>query len=321
MRHVLVGAGAVGISYAWYLAQAGHEVAFLVKEKHADALRAGTNVYFPKKKGVREPVRFEGYEVLTSPEQLREKGCDAAWLCMSATAMRGPWLEPFLAELGSDATLVSLTPGAEDFAYLAERFDPARIVTGLITLVAWQTPLPKEAEHPPGIAIWFPPRAKLPLFGPEARTRPLVDALNGGGKTVARFAGASAEDGGSVASAILMSHVVALEGVGWSFAALRKSPLKRLAARSSREGMAVLAALKGNKAPFGRKFVRTWSVGTVMRLAACQAPMDFEVYLEYHFMKVRDQTQFSMGELVRNGRDRGLPVENIEKLRDTVFSA
>lgn len=324
MRHVLVGAGAVGISYGWYLAASGHEVAYRVKDKHAAELRQGTNVYFPKRRGVREPIRFEasggvgGYEVLTSDEEVRAKGCDVAWLCMSSTALRGPWLEPFLAALGPDATLVMLTPGAEDRAYLAARFPAERIVAGLITLVAWQTPLPEEAPHPAGIAIWFPPFAKLPFAGDEARAKAVVAALNGAHK-VAKFKGTDIRDGGSVMSGMLTSHIAALEGAGWKFANLRKSTLAKLAAESSREAIGVLAAVQGRKPPALRTLVRPWTVLPALRFAAWRMPYDFEVYLRYHFTKLRDQTAFSMGEIVRLGKLRGLPVANIESLAQSVF--
>lgn len=326
MKHVLVGAGAVGISYGWYLAKGGDSVAYRVKDKYAAALGAGTHVYFPKKRGVREPLRFGPseavrYDVITSDDEVAFGGCDVAWLCMSSTALRGPWLEPFLASLGPDTTLVMLTPGAEDKAYLAARFPLERIVQGLITLVAWQTPLPGEAPHPPGIAVWFPPLAKLPFRGDPARARAIVDAMNRGGKKVAKFDGPEIPEVGTVASGILTSHVAALEGVGWTFAALRKSPLRREAAAAAREAMGVLSALLGKRPPFGRHFVRPWVVGSALRLAAWRMPFDFEVYLEYHFTKVRDQTEMTMAELERIGRERGLPVEHIAGLRRTVFGA
>ena len=330
MRHVLVGAGAVGISYGWYLAKGGDEVAYLVKPKHADELRQGTNVYFPKKRGVREPTRFEAaapgarpagpsYEVLTDDAEVAAKGCDVAWLCISATALRGAWLEPFLASLGPESTLVMLTPGAEDRAYLAARFPAERIVGGLISLVAWQSPLPEEAPHPPGIAIWFPPLTKLPFQGPPARARAVVDALNRGEAGVAKFVGEEIRDGGPTAGGILTTHIAALEGAGWTFAGLRKSPLKKLAAQAARESMAVMAAHQGKGAPFLRRLVRPWTVLPAIRFAAWRMPYDFEVYLRYHFTKVRDQTAFNLAEMVRIGGARGLPVGHIEELRRAVF--
>lgn len=333
LRHVLVGAGAVGVAYGWYLAKGGGEVAFLVRPKYADALRAGTRVYFPKKRGVREPVPFaaratpgtaglsagDGYAVLTDNDQVLAFAPDVAWLCVSSTALRGPWLEPFLATLPAHATLVMLQPGAEDRAYLAARFPSERIVSGLIALVAWQSPLPHEPEHPEGIAIWWPPMGKLPFKGPRDRAQVAMDALAAGGAAV-RYEGEKV-DGGPLAGGVLTTHVAALEGVGWTFAALRQSPLRKVAARAAREAIGVLASLRGKKPPFARALVRPWVVGTALRIAAWRMPFDFEVYLGYHFTKVRDQTAFALSELVRLGRAAGLPVDAIEELIAAVFAA
>lgn len=337
LRVLLVGAGAVGIAYGYYLARGGAAVSYLVKPHHAEALRAGSTVYFPRKRGVRDPVPFPhrasaadgafGYEVLTDLEAVRGSAWDAAFLCMSATALRGPWLEPFLAALTPATTLVMLTPGAEDFAYLAAR-TPAppdvpspesRIVAGLISLVAWQSPLPGENPHTPGIAIWFPPLTKLPFWGDRARIAPILAAMKAGGAPV-KFAGPKVKPGGPLASGILTSHIAALEGAGWTFAGLRKSPLAATAAKASRQAVAVLAALQGRRAPFSRALVRPWLMNTGLRVAAKRMPYDFEVYLRYHFTKVRDQTAFSVRELIRLGRERKLPVDALEDLNAAVFA-
>jgi len=319
LRHVLVGAGAVGVAYGWYLAQGGGELAYLVRPKYAEGLRGGTRVYFPKRRGVREPLPFKGFAVLTEAGAVQDFAPDVAWLCVSSTALRGPWLEPFLASLPPHATLVMLQPGAEDRAYLAARFPAERIVSGLIALVAWQSPLPREPEHPEGIAIWWPPMGKLPFKGPRDRAQVVMDALAAGGARV-RYEGDKA-DGGPLAGGILTTHVAALEGVGWTFAALRRSALKKVAARAAREAIGVLAALRGKRPPLARGLVRPWVVGSALRLAAWRMPFDFEVYLAYHFTKVRDQTAFALSELARLGRSRGLPVGEIEALSAAVFSA
>jgi hypothetical protein len=322
LKTLLVGAGAVGLSYGWYLARAGCDVAYLVKPAHAAALEGGTNLYFPKRRGLREPrpfVRGEGgYRVLTNNAEVAAEPWDFAILCVSATALRGPWLEPFLAALSERTTLVMLTPGADDLAYLSARHPRERIIAGLITLVAWQSPLPDEAPHPPGIAVWFPPMTKLPFWGEPARTGPLVDALRRGGAP-AKAAGTTIRPGGPLASGLLTTHVAALDGAGWTFAGLGKSPLKKLAARAARQAMVVLAAHQGRRAPLMRGLVRPWLVGAGLRIAASRMPFSFEVYLRYHFTKVRDQTAFTLGELVRIGRDKGLEVGAIDELRRAVF--
>jgi 2-dehydropantoate 2-reductase len=320
MKALLVGAGAVGISYGYFLARGGADVAFLVKPRHAEALRAGTEVYLPRKRGVREGQRWRGYEVLTTDAEVASRRFDAVFLCMSATALRGSWLEPFLAALAPETTLVMLTPGAEDLAYLAARFPEQRIVAGLITLVAWQTPLPEEAPHTAGIAIWFPPMTKLPFSGPRTLTAPIVETLKRGGAP-ARSSSERIARGGPLASAVLTCHVAALQASGWTFKGLRNKGLAELAAAASRQGVCVLAHLQGRRPPMLRGAIRAGLVGLALRVAASQMPFDFEVYLRYHFTKVADQTDFSLRELARIGRDAGLEVGALERLHAQVFDA
>lgn len=322
LKTLLVGAGAVGLSYGWYLARGGCDVAFLVKEKHVAELERGSTLYFPTRRDVREPQPFPcgegGYRVLSNETAVAAEPWDYALLCVSATALRGPWLDPFLAALSERTTLVMLTPGTDDLAYLAERFPRERIVSGLISLVAWQSPLPDEAPHKPGIAVWFPPLTRLPFWGSPSLTGPLVGALKKGGAP-AKAAGTTIRPGGPLASGILTTHVAALDGAGWTFKGLARSSLKKLAARAARQAMAVLANHQGRRAPLSRGLVRPWLVGSGLRVAASRMPFSFEVYLRYHFTKVRDQTAFTLGELVRIGRDKGLEVAAIEELRHQVF--
>ncbi|HRE92159.1 MAG TPA: 2-dehydropantoate 2-reductase N-terminal domain-containing protein, partial [Myxococcota bacterium] len=94
-KTLLVGAGAVGLSYGWYLARAGCDVAYLVKPKYADELAGGATLYFPKKRGVRDPQAFPcgagGYRVLTTNSEVEREAWDYALICVSATALRGDW--------------------------------------------------------------------------------------------------------------------------------------------------------------------------------------------------------------------------------------
>ena len=323
LKVLLVGAGAVGLSYGYYLARAGCDVAFLVKPKYADELAAGTTLYFPQKRDVREPVAFPcgegGYRVLTTNEAVAAEAWDYVLLCISVTALRGPWLVPFLASLSAGRpTLVVLTPGADDFNYLAERYPHDRIATGVITLVAWQTPLPGEPPHPPGIAVWFPPLTKLPFWGPKDQTDPLVAALKRGGAG-AKSAGTIIRPGGPAASGILTTHVAALEAVGWTFKGLSQSPLRKLAAQAARQAVAVIAVHKGNRPPLYRGLIRAWPLGLGLKIAAWRVPFPFETYLRHHFTKVRDQTAFTLGELVQLGRAQGRDVDAIADLKKQVF--
>lgn len=323
MRVLMVGAGAVGLAYGWYLQRGGAQVTYLVKPKYADELRAGANLYFPKRRGVREPVPFKGFEVVGDDAAVAAGTWDAVWLCMSSPAMRSAWLDPFLAALGRSpggdrTTLVSLQPGLEDLEHLAARFPRERIVTGLITLIAYQTPLPEEAPHPPGVAVVIPPLTRFPVRGEAARARAIADSVTRGGWK-SKVLGPLEDKGGDVAGAVLLTHIVALEGAGWRFAPLFRSPLRKLACEASREGMVIVAASKGRTPPFARHFVRPWLMGLFLRLARWRLPFDFEIYLEYHFTKVREQTLEGLAHTIALGDQLGRPTEALTDLEATVF--
>jgi hypothetical protein len=74
------------------------------------------------------------------------------------------------------------------------------------------------------------------------------------------------------------------------------------------------------RVPLSRTLVRPWTILPALRFAAWRMPYDFEVYLRYHFTKVRDQTDFSLGELERLGREHQLPVGHIVELHQRVFT-
>lgn len=320
-RVLLVGAGAVGVSYGFYLQRGGAHVTFMVRPKYADALRAGTLVYLPKRRGERAPIALSGYDVVTSEAEVAERTFDQVWLCMSSTALRQPWLEPFLAAVDArspSATIVLLQPGAEDQDHLAARVPRERIVSGLITLVAYQSPLPGEPAHPPGIAIYIPPLTKFPVRGEQSRARDVADLVTRGGWK-SKVLGPLADKGGSPAGAVLQSHIVALEGAGWRFAALFRSPLRKLACEAAREGMVIIATHQGKRAPFARHFVRPWVMGIFLRLARWKMPFDFEVYLEYHFTKVRDQTIEGLANTIALGDRLGRPNDALSDLERRVF--
>jgi len=319
VKVLLVGAGAVGVSYGWYLQRGGADVTFMVRPKYAKALRGGTHVYFPRWRNEREPIAFEGFGVITSDAEVQAERWDQVWLCMSSTALKQPWLDGFLAAIG-DTTLVMLQPGADDFDYLAVRYPSERIVTGLITLVAYQTPLPGEAPHPDGIAIYLPPLTPFPVRGEQSRARAVADAITRGGWK-AKVQGPLEAKSGEPAGALLQAHVVALEAVGWSFDRLFRSPFAVLAADAGREGFAVTCVEKGAAVPAAVKLVRPATMNVFLRVARWVMPFDFEVYLEYHFMKVRDQTEAGLSDTIAKASARGMPHAAMSALRDAVFTA
>ncbi len=336
-RVLVVGAGAVGQAYGHCLARGGAALTFLVKPKHAAAARGGFSVYPLNQRAARrgEPQRLEGFEVLTSAQEVAARGAaapwDAVWLCVSATALRGDWLGPVLEATG-DATVVLLTPGLEDRRYVLDVLEAsasagggaggraeARLVQGVITLMAFHAPLGDEGEgedtlgaRAPGIAYWLPPGAKLPLAGEAVRVAALVRALGRGGCR-ARLDPEAARSG-ALASAVMMPYLAALELAGWRFDAVRRSPELVRAWRAGREAAAVVAAETGAKPGWPARLLRPWSVRLLSRLAPLLFPFDIERFLCVHFTKVGDQTRFMLGRYAALAAQRRLPHAHLDAL-------
>lgn len=327
MRILMIGAGAVGQVYGHHLARGGAEVAFFVKPKYADALRKGMTLYRLQIGRKPERERLEGCRILTSLDEVQAETWDQVWLCISTPALQGEWLEDLLAAIGG-ATLVVLQPGlgVRDRVLgawqraLGEGADPAtlrsRVVTGLITAVAYQAPLPGDGLTEPGIAFWLPPLSPLPLGGDLARIGPVVQAFITGG-CPARFA-ANVGQQGAIGMSLLQPLIAALEASGWSMSGLRRSPLLGLACRASQQMLTVAAAHEGVRPPLARMLAQPWIMGIVLGLAPALVPMPFETYLKYHFTKVGEQTRELLAHNIELGERHGLDVSAMRELAATL---
>src|SRR5690554_4444448 len=189
-RILLVGAGAVGLTYGYHLSRGGANVTFFVKEKYRTEAEAGYLMH--QHRPLRRPraFYFDDYAVISDLDAVANHTWDQVWLCVASPALRGDWLAEFCARIGQ-ATLVSLQPGLEDLERVAQVYDPAKIIAGSILFIAYQTPLPGENLRE-GVAFLIPPAAPSPfspllinpnLFEPsdsDLRCERVVEALNRG---------------------------------------------------------------------------------------------------------------------------------------------
>ena len=313
MSILLVGAGAVGQAYGRHLQRSGASISFMVREKYAEACRAGLTLYpLNRPKATRwQPVPFTGFGVLTRPDEVATATWEQVWLCISSPALQGPWLDELL-EASGTATLVFLQPGLRDRDTILERWPAERLVQGLITLISYQAPLPGEHVPQPGVAYLFPPLSTTLFTGPPDRTQAVVDALRAGGcrATVSPHVRHRA----AIGSAVLMPHMVALETAGWSVQALRTSPLLPLASRASREAMMIAATYNGFPPPAARHVVHPLLTQLALGLAPHLLPFDLETYLRYHFTKVGAQTRAAMAVYRELSAELGLPSPHLERL-------
>lgn len=315
MKALIVGAGAVGMVYGRHLALSGAEVTFYVREKYRADAEAGFTVY-PLNQG-RDPVAFAGAGVISTLEEVGAQAWDQVWITVSATALRGDWLAPFVAALPREATVVAMQPGLATLNTLEGAGCAAeRVVQGLIALISYQAPLPGEELPRPGIAYWLPPLSPSPFSSPvgdDERVGAVVSALEAGGCPAKRVADASVQ--AAFGSAVMMPHLVALELEGWSLPALRRGRWWKLAGRAAREALAVVEAEVGKRPGVAlRAASQSWILRPVLCAAPLLMPLPLESYLKYHFTKVGDQTRFMMGEYVARGADHDLPTGALREL-------
>ena len=319
LRVLIVGAGAVGQVYGYYLQRGGAQVAFFVRPKHRAEASGELRLYLMRGKHGRELHTWRADDVICDPLRAAERGFDQIWLCISTAALERS-LEAkgelaTLLESTAGTTVVSMGPGLHLKKLLAPYVPERQRVDGGITMVSYQAPLVDDEVDAPGIAAYLP--GPSPFSGAQAQR--VVDALKRGGAP----AKVHADTGALMAfgSATLMPTMAALEGAGWKLAGLRKGPWAKLAADASAEARAIVAAQVDASAPFGTGLVTATTLKLASWLAPKVAPFELEVYLQYHFTKVRDQTERLLARFVEEGETVGLPHSALSELRKRVFGA
>lgn len=310
---LVVGAGAVGQVFAWHLQRGGAEIAFLVKERYAEAARAGFTLY-DLGRG-RAPIAFGGFRVLTGMDEVAAERWDLVLLAVASPALRqGDWVAE-LARASGDATIAGLQPGLGDHALVQARAGAHRVVWGVIELVAYQAPLEGEVLPHPGVAFWIPWVLVFPYSGPDARVRAVVDAHRAGGlraRQVADTVGFTA-----VGSPALLLHMAALEAAGWRLSALSTdAELLATTAAAVRQAAALAAAEHGLSVPLWVRLLRPWHARLLAWAAPRVMPVDPDTYLRFHFTKVGSQTREQMARWLQIAQVRKRPADAIVALRD-----
>jgi len=314
-RILIVGAGAVGQVYGAHLQAGGAEVTLYLKPRHLEAAQAG---FLLRPLGREKVTRLDSCPLVTSAEEVATQRFDQVWLCTSSTALEGSWLGPVLKAAG-DATIVGLQPGLGSQLLLESHVAPEQVVMGMISLVAYQSPLPggEDPSLPPAIAYWFPPLSPSPFSGPRAE-QPAASLARGGcpSKTVPDAAVAAA-----TGSAFLMPHLVGLELEGWNLKAFRRGTRIAQAANASREALEIVTREAGVKRSPLRLAMRAWLTRSLVCAAPHIAPFPLEPYLSWHFTKVGDQTRAMIRRYVERGQAMNLPTKTLELLLADLLAA
>lgn len=311
---LLVGAGAVGQVYGMYLANAGNDVSFLIKEKYADTLAEGVVLYnINRDKKRQKPIRFAQYKTITSWQTASETKWDMIVLCIASSALHEGFDFAGLQSTLGDATLIMLQPGPEDMTLVEQHIDGGRIVQGMITLISYHTPMPGENTSVPGTAFWLPPVVPMPFAGPVDRRTEVIRAFIDAGipaKSVNDMRQQSLH-----VTAFFMTFLTALEASAWKFKRLRDDTamINRML-DAAQEASAAITAQHSVNAPFWLKWVSPWMVKSLLRVAPHALPLDLEMFLQVHFTKVKAQTKLFLNGYLREAKAAGLSAGQLSVL-------
>ncbi|MDX5299660.1 MAG: 2-dehydropantoate 2-reductase [Gammaproteobacteria bacterium] len=303
---LIIGAGAVGQVYGYYLAKGGAKVQFHVREKYRDGLTQGCVLH--QLSMIRKPVSrvWRNYTLSSTLAELKTQRWDQVWLAVPSTALRESSLMDVLRETG-DALVVMLQPDINDQDLLQHALPGRQIVQGLINLISFQSPLPTCTDLPEGIAYLLPP-APQPFSGPAAQQ--CVQALKHGGMRARVVASVSAVAGPG--AALLQTCVAVLETVDWAFAQLRDESAA-LAADSAREVIALLQPQTINHRAL-HWVSRPWALRLLLSAGQRWLPFNFERYMHYHFSKVGAQTRLMLESWQHEARRQGQTTPALDTL-------
>lgn len=318
MKNILIiGAGAVGQVYGLHFVNAGMNVTFFVKPKYTESIKSGITLYNLGKDATKQsPIMCNDYQVADDWNDVANTQWDQVYFCISSTAMRHVDFDPIKNVLSDNTIFVVLQSGPDDVDYVKERIPEKHIVQGMISMISYQCPMPKEYAPQPGIAYWLPWVAPTPFAGNPAHCRTLVSTFR-----EAKMR-AKVDQNLTLAApypnAALMQFLSALQICDWKFSKLSSNgALRHKTAKAIKQSFQAIAAEYGSKVPFWHKVVTGRVLQVGLGIAPKIMPLDLETYLEFHFMKVNDQTQLYMQTYTDLAKKHNIRCNELEWLNET----
>ncbi|CCK75478.1 MAG: hypothetical protein KBT75_09890 [Oleispira antarctica] len=311
MNILMVGAGAVGVVYGHYFANAGHKVTFLVKDKYQQALenekRTGIILYhLNNDKELKKPQYFKDFETITDWDQTHF--FDIVALAISSNALRQLPLELINQNLqSSKADLLMLQPSATDFKHLSQVIPEESIFKGMINLVSYQTNDVNNSITPAGIAYYLPPMP-MPISSStndkNTHLSKIVSLFKDSG--IPAKAVTNAIDESRLPSTFIMTFLCALEAANWEFKRLGNSPV--LLQKLSAAQQVLLPAQIDNSivASLLKMILKPTLYKLLLKMTPWFVPFPLEAYLKKHFLKLRSQTVIYMQEYTETYHNKAI---------------
>jgi 2-dehydropantoate 2-reductase len=299
MRIAVFGTGAIGGYIGGRLARAGHDVSFIARGAHLDAIRANgltlrevTNEDILDEFVVRAPATDTPAEI--GPVDFVLLGVKA-YDTDSAAAQAEPLM-------GDSSAIVTIQNGLDAPERLALRYGGARVISGTTTYTATITA--------PGIIHRFPPARHVAVaesIGPATpRLRAFVDALNG-----ADVQGELSEDPMGILwdKFLWIGPIAAITAVARAtYGDLFTHPPTHALYLACIDELVAIAAAEGT--PIAAEIIdkRKSAMMTTKGVIKSSLQRDFE--------KGRPQTEIEelLGTVVRRGARAGVPVPHFETL-------
>jgi 2-dehydropantoate 2-reductase len=313
---LVVGAGAVGQAFAYWLIRGGAELTFLVKPKYTESMGAGQRVY-PLNRTRWKGEDLGRYDVMDDLSEVAQQSWDQVWLCVASTALTESWLAELAGAIGS-ATLVSLTPGLEDKDRICRFVPEEQVVLGMIPFMSFQAPLPGSTRNvEPGVAWYVPPFSPTPFSGPSERRDWVIYALEQGGGQAASHVDVGRST--AAVAAVFQPYLIALELADWRFRTVRKHAALKLAQKAGEEALEVVRRFHGSAPRLPGLLNRPWVLKAVTYGGPWLPPYDLETFLRVHFSKVGSQTMAMLETWCERAEAADLPHDALDALRESLM--
>jgi 2-dehydropantoate 2-reductase len=320
MKVLIVGCGAVGQVFGLYLQKTGVELGFYARPEHAERLKqalehGGMPLFQTTYLRRRDPIRhqLESYQVVTDIAESQKFQPDQIWFTTPSPLYYSAWFREFLLKVPSKR-VVCFAPEGRRPEFIPAGLEGERLVFGGITFISWQGDLEGSSGRPEGVNFWRPPFGGIPLMGTEKACGEVGMLLKKAGFRV-EVKKQGYHNTLAAVTGFLSAFVAGLELSGWSFKEYRKSPWLKRAASAAREAALSQLPVAGS---FTIGFHRILFSASVFYLATLFLPLfipfDLEKYLKFHYQKTRDQTLTLLDVFARDGKNRGLPMGNINLL-------
>jgi len=118
-----------------------------------------------------------------------------------------------------------------------------------------------------------------------------------------------------------MPLLMGLEASDWKFSTLSSSDYGPQALDGVREAIKIVSRHHTVSEPWWTKLLGKATLQAMLWIAPKVVPLPLEIYLDYHFTKVGDQTRLFMDTYIRMGQEQGLPTSSLETLRGQILAA